>query len=355
MTLAPVFRSPRALELLRDGGIFDLLGSALDRQRVATARVRGDLAAIVGPEAVRDGGSVPETRLEALQQFFFLSLFLAVFEELGVPPERLDLYAELDFCVMGTITAADNLFDDEAKSLLPLELGPGPRFGSIVQLMCFERLTQRVGARAQAAGLLEPAGFTSVQRDLLRSMIAIGELEGSEEGGVDEVPDPAVMIERVHRVRGGRLFALAAVAPRTVESGPVRDAIANAEPALVALGTAFQIVDDLVDFEDDLQRRSHNLLRSWIVHRGTPEERAVLADLLAGGPVPPGIVEVALGRSAGQVLDRAREEAREAFAGLRRLGFDFPPGLADGVAEAIVGLDGVGRMDALVGPAEGAA
>ena len=39
-----------------------------------------------------------------------------------VTPRRLPFYAELDFCIMGTITAADNLFDDQSKSLLQVAM-----------------------------------------------------------------------------------------------------------------------------------------------------------------------------------------------------------------------------------------
>jgi hypothetical protein len=50
-------------------------------------------------------------------------------------------------------------------------------------------------------------------------MARIGKLEGSEEGGVDEIPTPDEMVERVHRVRGGALFALAFVPPAVLEEG----------------------------------------------------------------------------------------------------------------------------------------
>ena len=62
-------------------------------------------------------------------------------EHVGVGRDRLRLYTELNFCIKGTITAADNLFDDQSKSLLPLTTGKGDRFASILQLMTFERLT----------------------------------------------------------------------------------------------------------------------------------------------------------------------------------------------------------------------
>ena len=343
MTLAPVFRSERAVRLLQDGGLLDLLGPALERQRLATDRVLADFADLA-PGGLA-GTRPPTSRLEFLQEFFFLTLFGAAFEAVGVPTPRLDLYAEVDFCVMGTITAADNLFDDEDKAALPLADVPGARFRSIVQLIAFERLLQRVGDRAISAGIGDPAAFAAVRRDLLGGMVDIGRLEGSEEGGVSHVPDPDAMLRAVHAVRGGQLFGLATVAPHVLEEGPLLRRIELVEGPLVALGTAVQVVDDLTDFEIDLPRRSHNLLTSWIHHRGDDRERRVLRLLRAGDSMPADVVETHFATSARAVLDVARGMGREAFAGLRGLGLAVPTEAAD----AVVGIQGAPRMEALSG------
>jgi hypothetical protein len=210
-----------------------------------------------------------------------------------VRADRLDRYAEVNFCVKGTITAADNLFDDQGKSLLPLEAGKGSRFLSILQLMCFERLIRRTLDRWVETGDATGRGRDEVLKGLLDLMAHIGRLEGSEEGGVSEIPTPDAMVEKVHRVRGGALFALAFVPPRVLEEGETRDRVMAAEPAVARLGTAFQIVDDLTDFEFDLTRRSHNLLVAQVHHHGTPEERTLLRRLLehpasGGGDGSPG-------------------------------------------------------------------
>jgi hypothetical protein len=179
-------------------------------------------------------------------------------------------------------------------------------------------------------------------------MARIGELEGSEEGGVEEIPTPEEMIESVHRVRGGALFALSFVAPRILEEGAQAEVMSRAEPSISRLGTAFQIVDDLTDFEFDLGRRSHNLLVSEIHHRGTEAEREALRRLLEGGSPTTGMVEGVFSRSARIVLEMAYVEARTSFRELGELGFWVPVELADQIVRAIVGLEGVARMDAIV-------
>ena len=63
--------------------------------------------------------------------------------------------------------------------------------------------------------------------------------------------------------------------------------------------------------------------------------------------MPEGLVESLFLNSAGSVLDIAYCEARAAFMGLADLGYWFDPSLADQVVHAIVGLDGVLRMEVL--------
>jgi len=221
---------------------------------------------------------------------------------------------------------------------------------SILQLMAFERLARRVLDRGEAAGVLTAADRDLVQRGLLDRMAHIGTLEGSEEGGVSDIPTPEQMVDAVHRVRGGALFALAFVAPSTLERGEVGRKLAQAEVAVAQLGTAFQIVDDLTDFEFDLGRRSHNLLVSQIHHCGSQEERATLDRLLGDGAGPSGdLVEQHFKESARAVLERAYAETRASFTGLASLGFWLQPELAEDVVHAIVGLDGTRRMEALTG------
>jgi hypothetical protein len=361
MTLSPVFRSDDAVALLAERGVWSRLAADMEAQAEAVRLVHRDFEEILGPEFRKAAPHVPHasevmtsTGLAFLQEYFFLILFRSVFASLGVPRERLTLYTELNFCIKGTITAADNLFDDQAKSLLPLSDRAGSRFQSILQLMAFERLSRKVLDRGQEAGVLISSERHRIQRGLLDRMAHIGALEGSEEGGVAEVLSPDEMVEAVHRVRGGALFALAFVAPAVLERGDSAQKMARAETAVARLGTAFQIVDDLTDFEFDLGRRSHNLLVAQIEHVGSRDERTELerarADAATSGGVTPGIVEGPFRRSARAVLGRAYEEARAALAGLAEVGFWLEAELAEEVVHAIVGLDGTRRMGALARP-----
>ena len=356
MTLSPVFRSPQAVQLLAEQGVWSRLASDIEAQAEAVREVHLDFEDFIddsfrkaSPPALPALEVATSEGLSFLQEYFFLILFRSIFRSLGVEQGRLQAYAELNFCIKGTITAADNIFDDQSKTLLPLVPSSGSRFMSILQLMSFERLARSVLDRAVAASVIDRGSVLTIQRALLDRMAGIGALEGSEEGGVDVIPTPNEMLDRVHRVRGGSLFALAFEAPLVLERGDLRKRISVAKEAVTRLGTAFQIVDDLTDFEFDIGRRSHNLLVSQVHHMGTAKERAALAALWESGRCPDGTVEETFANSAREVLQLAYLEARASFKSLQDLGYWFDHSLADEVVHAIVGLEGVSRMQALAG------
>ncbi len=350
MTLSPVFRSDEAVRELTKAGLWNQLAPAAQGQADAIATVRHDLpevldAGFIDVEALANENATFD--LEFVQEFFFLILFRSVLETVGVGPAALTLCSELNFCIKGTITAADNLFDDQNKTLLPLKAGEGARFNSILQLLAFERLAARALQRGIRAGSITERSAEPFQRELLSRMAAIGSLEGSEEHGVAGVLPPDVMIDQVHRVRGGALFELAFVAPRLLAVPSDAALLGQSQQAIAKLGTAFQIVDDLTDLEIDFARGSHNLLISQITHCGTPREQASLTSLEAAATREGDVVTDLFAHSARAVIERGEIEARTALEELQALGFWFPPALSDQLIRAIVGLDGVERMRAL--------
>jgi hypothetical protein len=350
MTLSPVFRSHEAVEALRREGIWDRLAPAAAAQSEAIARVTRDLPLVLDAKFLAGqppSGTREDTDMTFFQDFFFLILFRSVLEAIQFSQSELTLFSELNFCIKGTITAADNLFDDQDKSLLPLNAGEGARFRSILQLLSFERLTSLTLARAVAAGILTDEQVAQVQKVRLSRMAAIGSLEGSEEGGVARVLDPSAMVEQVHRVRGGALFELAFIAPRLIHSSVDAAVIGRAQNAISRLGTAFQIVDDLTDFETDVARGTHNLLVAQITHDGSTDERTKLAALRHHADVDSDIVVEHFADSGRKVVARAELEARQSLEELQSLGYWFPPALSDLLVRAIVGLEGVERIRAL--------
>lgn len=344
MTLSPVFRSPDAVAALESKGFLRRLEPSLQAERAYVALLHKLLPQTIDQRYLSPAEPAVDD-VTFLQDHFFLTLFDSVFRSLGCPANRLEIYGPLNLCVKGLIVAGDNLFDREAKMELPLALGSGPFFASIMQLLCFDHLLMNILERQQ----VEQADVVRYRRELLGELAAIGTLEGSEEGGVDEVLPIEDMIRQVHEVRGGRLFSLAFIAPCIWEPADQQERWEKARRGIWRLGTAFQIVDDLTDFEFDLRRRSHNALSAQIVHQGTPAEKRAY-ERLAADPEGSGVsVEKDLVASAKAVLERARIEAQRGFEELAQVGFWFPPAEAGLFVRAIAGDAGDERIDAVTG------
>lgn len=350
MTLSPVFRSEEAIRALKAAAVWKRLIETAEGQAAANATIRADLHNVLDSPFIEmsdASGSEPVDQ-DFIQQFFFLILFRSLLQTIGVSGAALDFCSEVNFCIKGTITAADNLFDDQDKSLLPLRSFEGTRFRSILQLLAFERLTARVIRRGIARAVITDDSAQRLQLELLSRMAAIGSLEGSEERGVEDVLEPELMIERVHRVRGGALFELAFIAPGLLVQQLDSRVVEAAQRAISKLGTAFQIVDDLTDFEADLVRGSHNLLVAQISHCGSQDERRLLQMVKASGSSQEeDLVAHHFADSGRAVIERGEQEALEAMRELHGLGFWFPPDLSHQLVRAIVSIEGIERVRAL--------
>lgn len=346
MTLAPVFRSPEAVRALQERGYWTQLEPSCAALREATGILHVLLQDVIDREYLNPSPQSQDDLL-FIQENFFLILFHSVFKSVGCEEEHLHLYTLLNSCIRGLVLSGDNLFDDEDKKVLPLRLGCGKRFMSIVQMMCYQNLIRQVLRRH--GDWLDDGEKDRFLCELLSTLTAIGTLEGSEETGVADTPHMEAMIEKVHRVRGGSLFSLAFIAPRIGERGKNRKTWEAAEQGIRSLGTAFQIVDDITDLEFDLGRGSHNLLVSQIVHEGTTEERDILDELRASPDLRAtgGWVEKGLFHSAGRVLARAKEEAEAGFQSLKMIDFWFPPEDALLFVRAIAGDGGFERVQGL--------
>ena len=342
MTLSPVFRSPEAVEALKSKGYLGSLAPALELQRASVRRIRELLRDVISSDYIADAQAKPDD-IAFVQDHFFLILFNSLFAVLDGAEDRRRGYAYLNVCIKGLVTSGDNLFDREAKMALPLKLGEGACFASIVQMLSFHSIVDRV--LEEHCGFFASDERVEFKRNLLSRMAYIGTLEGSEEGGVEETPTVEAMVDRVHRIRGGELFALAFVAPDIGERSGAVEQWTQAEQGVRHLGTAFQIVDDVTDFEFDIGRRSHNIVVAQIVHGGDDAERSQLKRLREQGAQPAdGSLESYFADSAAAILEIAREEAEIGFRIWQDLGFWFPPEDADLFVRAIAGDAGDQRV-----------
>jgi hypothetical protein len=192
---------------------------------------------------------------------FFSILFVSIFQAIKLDERRVREYAAIIHMVRGIVTATDNILDDEAKGAFQVDLPAGRVLPNVLSMLLqagvlTERLRRVMGSSADA----ERAWGA-----LIDCLYAIGEEESGEEAAVEHVLHPKQLIDEIHRFRGANLLLLAFVVPELNEPEHAA-AIAHAKAGVFRIGLALQILDDLADFEEDLRRRNHNLLRSWLVH-----------------------------------------------------------------------------------------
>ena len=144
MTLDPVFRSKEAMNQMMEDGYLENLTDSLECHRETIRHIR-DLMPNIIEEVYLIPGYLDDNNLVFLQNHFFLILFHSIFKVVGCSERSLRFYSRVNFCIKGIVTAGDNIFDDETKDLIALDVGNnGARFKSILQLLCFDRLIYSV-------------------------------------------------------------------------------------------------------------------------------------------------------------------------------------------------------------------
>ena len=283
-------------------------------------------------------------RLQYLQRNFFSTLFLAIYQSLGITRERRLLYGQLNHAIRGLVTATDNLLDDEYKELLPFALpAPAIRFKSVMHLLCFDRILEGVCRQAVNEGVIAAADLEPLLDRVFRAMVPIGAEEALEEGGVSEILTPAAVLESVHAYKGGKLLCLAFTAPLLLEREHL-EALRLAETGIYRIGLALQVIDDLTDFREDLDHKNHNFLVSSVHHQGEPEERERLAACLKTQGEEDEAVEHLFPTTLRRVMAQAIGEALAGFAALRQAGFWYNERQALRLVRFLFTIRGVGHL-----------
>ena len=274
---------------------------------------------------------------EYWQRNFFSSLFLSIFKAVGIPPSRRRKYGLILHAVRGVVTAADNILDREDKGAVRMQFD-----GAVLPHILTGILQQ--GVLHEAVAELAPDAETRRRawHALTHALYDIAREEGGEENDVEIVLTPDRLLEDVHGYRGGRLLQLAFVVPETIETERSPQ-IRSVREAVRRIGLALQVLDDVTDFLEDITRRNHNMLRSWIVHRvpdGRTTDQALLdlpADVLAAP-------ERAFPHATRQVLAHAVGLALDGFDRLHQAGHPIDRVAAESLIEMMFDLRGLCRL-----------
>lgn len=292
------------------------------------------------PEAL----SFPHMQLSPQQYWernFFSILFLSIFDAVGIPEERQHLYGMILHAVRGIVTATDNILDDEAKGSVRLSL----RGGKVLPNVLVTLMETSVMHDVLQELCVDRAAVMRTRKALHGALYALGAEESGEEDAIEDVFEPKQLLDQIHRFRGGGLLLLAFVAPELNEPRLARE-IRLAKSGVNHIGLALQIIDDLSDFQEDLRRRNHNMLRSWIVWnkpdgKMTDGQLKELSDEVLSAP------ERHFPRATQQVLSMAIEMALEGFARLHDVGHPATRVAAQDLIGSMFRLRGLERLWAL--------
>jgi len=272
------------------------------------------------------------------QRNFFSILFLSIFDAIGITEQRQLRYGALLHGIRGVVTATDNILDDEAKGSVLMDLSGGKVLPNVLVML----MESGVVHEAMLDVCHDREAMKETWRSLMQALFALGAEESAEEGAIEHVLSPKDLLDQIHRFRGGGLLQLAFVAPE-INEPHLRHKIRVARDGINHIGLALQIIDDITDFEEDLRRRNHNMLRSWIVYNQPdgPCDDAALAQTPVEKLKSP---EIYFGIATQQVMQLAIEMALAGFARLHELGHPVERSAARELIQAMFKLRGLERL-----------
>ncbi len=320
---------------------------SINEHRIVEEEVHRLLRETIADHYIRPGGGGLSS-VKYVRKNFFSILFLNIYRALDIPYSHRIMYGVINHSIRGIVTGTDNILDDEYKELLPLRFSEGAtRFKSVMHILLFDRFLFRILDEAVRDGLITTAGKYEVQQRILDAMVPIGEEEASEEKGISVILPPEKILSSVHMFKGGNLLRLAFVAPRILEKGLAAE-LEKVDRGIYSLGMALQVIDDLTDFYDDINKQRHNYLVSSIYFEGTPPEKQKLGNLLDGSTALPAPIEREYAESVSRVMERAVGEALAGFDSLYEAGYGINRVQAMGIIRYLFRLRGVRNLLALL-------
>jgi hypothetical protein len=280
------------------------------------------------------------------QRNFFSILFLSIFDAIGISAERQHRYGMVLHAIRGVVTATDNILDEEAKGAVQLKLAGGKVLPNVLVMLMETGVLQEVVRDVAADRDAERRTWKA----LIAALFALGAEESSEEHAIETVLSPKDLLDQIHRHRGGGLLQLAFVVPELNEP-QLRQAVRMAKSGVNHIGLSLQIIDDITDFDEDLTRRNHNMLRSWIVFQH-PDGPCSDAELSAMSTELRKAPERHFPRATREVMRVAIEMALEGFDILNENGHPADRSAALQLIKAMFKLRGLERLWSIYEEAE---
>jgi hypothetical protein len=285
----------------------------------------------------------PPAEYRTLRRNFFSALFLFSYHRASILPERRVSYAAINHCLRGMVTGCDNILDSEYKPTLFTDVPTeATQFRSVLDIMVSDRVLFEILLRTRTRDGLPPGKVFKASAASLRALSWSGVQEASEEKGTDTILEPERILAEVHHYKTGLLFQCPWAVPLLVEPDE-KGLQAFMLDALYWIGMGCQIMDDMVDFESDVERRRHNFIVSLIRH-GVEEPESTRLQAIFGNN---GRMQQAVDLRAAfpRALQSARSRAESfLYRGLESLLPVELHGIVPAVIETLASLIGARRL-----------
>lgn len=203
-----------------------------------------------------------------LEKNFFSILLLSIFKNHKIPKESIVEYGIILHSLRGMVTCTDNIIDNESKGAIFLnEISNHVLANNMLSIIeqnilndSINRLTEDSSKKS-----LMLQGYTKALYS-----VAIGE---SIRELKDDIEVPEEIIENIHKKIGGELLELAFIIPTINENNPKLEISKN---GIYQIGIALQMIDDICDFQEDIEAKKKNYLLSKIFHNSSLSLKEVM-------------------------------------------------------------------------------
>jgi hypothetical protein len=284
-------------------------------------------------------GEIPR-EFYSLRRNLFSLLFMSAYHLLDISAERRALYGRLNHLFRVWVTSADNLLDDESKTVLPLQIpGQSKVMREVVSVMAADRVMGAVLSDAVSAGVITEAESRILAFGSLQVLLPSAAQEASEENGVRVRPDPDVVLTKIHRYKTGMLFHIPLLGPERIEPSISSERLDRMKESLMAFGLGCQLLDDVRDMGRDLREQRHNYALSLLA-RDYPDRYASCLNKQPGDRMYHHCAEV-----SGPTAKLGLRHMREGLVGLGALGLGFDSNGADALASSMFDVLDLGDLE----------
>lgn len=304
---------------------------------------------LVSPPCAHPGfkvqmGEIPPEYF-SLRKNIFSTLFQSVYQLLSINKKRRLLYGQLNHLFRIWVTSADNLLDNEDKTVVPIIMpGESRIMRQVISTMLADRIMKRIFETAVEKAIISQEDSKILSDMSLQILLPSAAEEASEENGITERPEPEYVLHTIHRLKTGILFHVPFLGPEHVESDINIDTFNICKDALDKFGLGCQLLDDIRDMGRDYIEKRHNYILSKIYWEGGDFDITDLENLEGKIDISANIFPYFL-KFVNPTVELAKNLLQEGLFILSEVGLGLDENAIKKMVFSMFGLLDVGELD----------